>query len=226
MPENVLIVGVGQGLSASLARMFFKEGMRIVLAARDIGKLTSLAKETKARLVSCDSSKIEDVEHLFEQSDNYFGLPNIVIYNPSARVRGPILSCDATQVQKALEITCFGAFLVAKKAVERMQKLGGGSLFFTGATAGVKGFANSSVFAMGKFGLRGLAQSLARELHPQNIHIGHFIIDGIIDKNYENSSRNNKLNPDDIAKYYLQFHRQQPSAWSWEIEIRPCTEHF
>ena len=226
MPENVLIVGVGQGLSASLARMFFKEGMRIVLAARDIGKLASLAKETKARLVSCDSSKIEDVEHLFEECDNYFGSPNIVIYNPSARVRGPILSCDPTQVQKALEITCFGAFLVAKKAVERMQKLGGGSLFFTGATAGVKGFANSSVFAMGKFGLRGLAQSLARELHPQNIHVGHFIIDGIIGDNLENTSGNNKLNPDDIANCYLQFHRQQPSAWSWEIEIRPWTEHF
>ena len=226
MSENVLIVGVGMGLSASLARLFYKEGMKIVLAARNTKKLESLAQETKAELISCDASKIDDVELMFQQCDKYFGSPNIVIFNPSARVRGPISSCDPVKVKEALEITCFGAFLVAKKAAERMKKLGKGSIFFTGATAGVKGFPNSSVFAMGKFGLRGLAQSLARELHPQNIHIGHFVIDGSIDPTPKNNSDGEKLDPDHIANCYLQFHRQARSAWAWEIELRPWVEKF
>ena len=226
MSENVLIVGVGKGLSASLARLFHKEGMNIVLAARSTQKLQSLAKETKAKLISCDASKINDVELLFQQCDKHLGPLNLVIYNPSARVGGPISSCDPHQVKEAIETTCFGAFLVAKKAVERMTELGKGSIFFTGATAGVKGFPNSSVFAMGKFGLRGLAQSLARELHPQNIHVGHFVIDGSIARNSKNNPGDAKLNPDHIANCYLQFHRQQRSAWSWEIEIRPWIEKF
>ena len=226
MFENVLIVGVGRGLSASLARLFYSEGMNIVLAARNTQKLESLAQETKAELISCDASKIDDVELMFQQSDKYFGSPSIVIFNPSARVRGPISSCDPVKVKEALETTCFGAFLVAQKATERMKKLGRGSIFFTGATAGVKGFPNSSVFAMGKFGLRGLAQALARELHPHNIHVGHFVIDGIIDTNSKNNPGDEKLDPDHIANCYLQFHKQERSAWSWEIELRPWTEKF
>ena len=230
MSEKVIIVGVGQGLSASLARLFHKEGMQVVLAARDTKKLKLLAKESNAKVIVCDSSNIDDVENLFKKTDDYFGLPDVVVYNPSFRVRGAISSCDPIEVRKALDITCYGAFLVAQQAVNRMKKLGHGSLFFTGATAGVKGFANSSVFAMGKFGLRGLAQSLARELHPENIHVGHFVIDGSIgptlrgsksEKNYDDM-----LNPDDIAKSYLDFHRQKRNSWSWEIELRPWIEKF
>ena len=230
MSEKVIIVGVGQGLSASLARLFHKEGMQVVLAARDTKKLKLLAKESNAKVIVCDSSNIDDVENLFKKTDDYFGLPDVVVYNPSFRVRGAISSCDPIEVRKALDITCYGAFLVAQQAVTRMKKLGHGSLFFTGATAGVKGFANSSVFAMGKFGLRGLAQSLARELHPENIHVGHFVIDGSIgptlrgsksEKNYDDM-----LNPDDIAKSYLDFHRQKRNSWSWEIELRPWIEKF
>ena len=157
-------------------------------------------------------------------------MPDVVIYNPSFRVRGAISSCDPIEVRKALDITCYGAFLVAQQAVKRMKKLGHGSLFFTGATAGVKGFANSSVFAMGKFGLRGLAQSLARELHPENIHVGHFVIDGSIGPSLRGSrgeeNSDDMLNPDDIAKSYLDFHRQRRNAWSWEIELRPWIEKF
>ena len=230
MSEKVIIVGVGQGLSASLSRLFHKEGMQVVLAARDTKKLKLLAKESNAKVIVCDSSNIDDVENLFKKTDDYFGLPDVVVYNPSFRVRGAISSCDPIEVRKALDITCYGAFLVAQQAVNRMKKLGHGSLFFTGATAGVKGFANSSVFAMGKFGLRGLAQSLARELHPENIHVGHFVIDGSIgptlrgsksEKNYDDM-----LNPDDIAKSYLDFHRQKRNSWSWEIELRPWIEKF
>ena len=149
----------------------------------------------------------------------------MVVYNPSARVRGPIHELDTQQTKKAIEVTCFGAFLVAQQATKRMLTQGHGSIFFTGASAGVKGFPNSSVFAMGKFGLRGLAQSLARELHPKNIHIGHFIIDGGIGS--ANADKNeDRLSADAIADTYLQFHRQPRSTWSWEIELRPWIENF
>ena len=224
MNDSVLIVGVGSGLSASLARLCASKSMKIVLAARNIEKLEDLVNETNADAYACDSSNIESVENLFKEMDKKIGTPNLVIYNPSARIKGGITELDAKKTQDAINVTCFGAFLVAKEAAKRMIKRKSGSIFFTGASAGVKGFANSSVFAMGKFGLRGLAQSLARELHPQNIHIGHFIIDGAIGRKpfgtYET------INPDLIAKTYLEFHNQDKSAWSWEIELRTSVEKF
>ena len=224
MNDSVLIVGVGSGLSASLARLCASKNMKIVLAARNIEKLEDLINETNADAYACDSSNIENVENLFKEMDKKIGTPNLVIYNPSARIKGGITELDAKKTQDAINVTCFGAFLVAKEAAKRMIKRKSGSIFFTGASAGIKGFANSSVFAMGKFGLRGLAQSLARELHPQNIHIGHFIIDGAIGRKpfgtYET------INPDLIAKTYLEFHNQDKSAWSWEIELRTSVEKF
>ena len=162
--------------------------------------------------------------------DKSIGTPNPVIYNPSVRLKGSIIDIDAEETRSAINITCFGAFLVAQQAAKRMLSRGSGSIFFTGASAGVKGFANSSVFAMGKFGLRGLAQSLARELHPKNIHIGHFVIDGGIQSknNITNQflKKDNMLDPDAIARSYLEFHRQDRSAWAWEIELRPWVEKF
>ena len=227
---NVLIVGVGLGLSFSLARLFHKEGMRISMASRNLDKLKDISSEIAANVYKCDASEIKDVQNLFNSLDASTGTPDLVIYNPSARVRGPVGNLDPIAVKKALDITCFGAFLVAQEATKRMLKTGKGSIFFTGATAGVKGFANSSVFAMGKFGLRGLAQSMARELHPQNIHIGHFVIDGGIAGSKffgdNGNSDNNMLDPDEIAKTYLSFYNQDKSAWSWEIEVRPWVEKF
>lgn len=224
MTESVLIVGVGSGLSASLARLCSKKNMIVNLAARNIDKLKALKEETNANTYQCDSTNKESVSNLFKELDNTIGTPNLVIYNAAARVRGSIAELDPAQTQKAIEVTCYGAFLVAQESAKRMLKRKSGSIFFTGATAGVKGFANSSVFAMGKFGLRGLAQSLARELHPQNIHIGHFIIDGGIglksDTNYK------MIHPDSIAKTYLDFYDQDSSAWSWEIELRTSKEKF
>ena len=227
---NVLIVGVGLGLSFSLARLFHKEGMRISMASRNLDKLKDIRSEIAANVYKCDASEIKDVQNLFNSLDASTGTPDLVIYNPSARVRGPVGNRDPIAVKKALDITCFGAFLVAQEATKRMLKAGKGSIFFTGATAGVKGFANSSVFAMGKFGLRGLAQSMARELHPQNIHIGHFVIDGGIAGSKffgdNGNSNNSMLDPDEIAKTYLSFYNQDKSAWSWEIEVRPWVEKF
>ncbi len=167
---------------------------------------------------------IESVSNLFRETDKTIGTPNLVIYNSSARFKGSITELDPKKTREAINATCFGAFLVAQEASERMLKRKSGSIFFTGASASVKGFANSSVFAMGKFGLRGLAQSLARELHPQNIHIGHFIIDGAIGR--EPFGTYETINPDSIAKTYLEFHNQDKSAWSWEIELRTSVEKF
>ena len=224
MNESVLIVGVGSGLSASLARLCASKNMNIVLAARNVDKLQNLKEEINAQTFKCDSSDIESVSNLFKETDKTIGIPNLVIYNPSVRLKGSITELDPKQTQEAINVTCFGAFLVAQEASKRMLKRKSGSIFFTGASASIKGFANSSVFAMGKFGLRGLAQSLARELHPKNIHIGHFIIDGGIGRqsigNYE------MINPDSIAKTYLQFHNQDKSVWSWEVELRTWIEKF
>ena len=229
MSQKVLIVGAGLGLSASLARQCHAAGMKVALAARDGEKAGAVAQETGASLHRCDASSIEDVAALFTALDDSIGTPNLVVYNPSARLRGPITDLDPEATRTAIEVTCFGAFLVAQQAARRMLARGSGSILFTGASAGVKGFANSSVFAMGKFGLRGLAQALARELHPQNIHIGHFVIDGGIaserqDRKDDGSDR--MLDPDAIAEAYLQFHNQHRSAWAWEIELRPWVEKF
>ena len=229
MSQSVLIVGAGSGLSTSLARRCHAAGMQVALAARDGEKARAVAQETGASLHRCDASSIEDVAALFAALDASIGTPDLVVYNPSARLRGPVTELDPEATRAAIETTCFGAFLVAQQAARRMLARGSGCILFTGASAGVKGFANSSVFAMGKFGLRGLAQSLARELHPQNIHIGHFVIDGGIasdrpDRQDDGGDR--MLDPDAIAEAYLQFHNQHRSAWAWEVELRPWVETF
>ncbi len=223
MDEIVLIVGTGPGLSASIARLCASKNMKVILTARNIDKLDELKKEINATTIACDSSNIESVQKLFKEVDK-IGVPNLVIYNPSMRIKGAITELDPNKTQEAINVTCFGAFIVAQEASKRMLKRKSGSIFFTGASAGVKGFPNSSVFAMGKFGLRGLAQSLARELHPQNIHIGHFVIDGAI--NHEPYGEYQTIHPDEIAKTYLQFHYQDKSAWAWEIELRTSVEKF
>ena len=224
MSESVIIVGAGSGLSASLARLCASKGMKVALAARNIEKLQNLKKEIDAITIKCDATNIKSVTNLFKKTDKIIGAPNLVIYNPSKSLGGSIVDLDPKKAHEAIDITCYGGFLVAQQAAKRMLKKKRGSIFFTGATASIKGFPESSVFAMGKFGLRGLAQSLARELHPQNIHIGHFIIDGGIGK--ENYGSYKTIHPDEIAKVYLQFHNQDKSAWSWETQLRTSVEKF
>jgi len=226
--ETALIIGVGGGLSASLARLFHREGMQLGLAARDLEKLGPLAKETGARTYACDASRSADVEALFAAIADDLGAPDLVVYNPSYRTRGPLIELDPAEVQKALMITCFGGFLVGQAAARQMLDKGSGTILFTGASASVKGYPQSAPFAMGKFGLRGLAQSMARELQPRNIHVGHVVIDGGIWQpgRPEREQPDSWLEPDAIAQTYLQLHRQQRSAWAWEIELRPWVEKF
>jgi NAD(P)-dependent dehydrogenase (short-subunit alcohol dehydrogenase family) len=226
--ERTLIVGAGDGLSASLARLFSSEGMSVALAARRPEKLKALTEETGAVALACDAAEPAEVERLFRDLDQT-GAPAVVVYNPSYRTRGPLVDLDPLDVRKSLEITAFGAFLVAQQAARRMLATGGGAILLTGASAGVKGYARSAPFAMGKFALRGLAQSMARELQPKNIHVAHFVIDGAIrnpGRTEPAGQPDSMLDPDAIAQTYLAVLRQDRSAWTWEVELRPWVETF
>jgi len=223
---SALIVGAGSGLSASLARLFAKNGMRVALAARATDKLATLAQETKASLHACDATERAQVDKLFAALDP---APDVVVYNASYRTRGPFTELDPAEVAKAIDVSAFGGFLVAQAAAKRMLRQGRGAILFTGASASVKGYPQSASFAMGKFALRGLAQSLARELSPQGIHVAHFVIDGGIASARRPPSPDNPdalLDPDAIAQNYWHVLQQPRSAWSWEIELRPWVEKF
>lgn len=219
--DSAVIVGVGSGLSASLARLLAAQGMRVALAARNAGKLAELARETGADAYACDATRFADVEHLFAELEKKQGVPSLVVYNASYRVRGPLVDLDAREVERTLAVSAFGGFLVAQAAAKRMLPRGSGAIFLTGASASVKGYAESAPFAMGKFALRGLAQSMARELAPKGIHVAHFVIDGRIGREGDA-----QLHPDEIARNYLHVYRQGRSAWAWEVELRPWVEKF
>lgn len=226
---SALIVGAGSGLSASLARVFAGAGMKVALAARDARKLSALAQETGAHAYECDASHRHDVEALFAALDEAKAAPDVVVYNASYRTRGPLIGLDPDEVQKSIAISAFAGFLVAQAAVRRMLPQGHGAVLFTGASASVKGYAQSAPFAMGKFALRGLAQSMARELSPQGIHVAHVVIDGGIRsaRRIAPADRpDSLLDPDAIAETYLQLLRQPRNAWTSEIELRPWVETF
>ncbi len=221
MKECALIVGAGSGLSASLARLLSAEGMRIALAARNAGKLAELARETGAQAFACDATQQDQVEKLFHEVQGQFGIPGLVVYNASYRARGPFVDLAPPEVNTSVLVSAFAGFLVAQSAAKRMLTRGSGAIFFTGASASVKGYPQSAPFAMGKFALRGLAQSMARELAPQGIHVAHFVIDGRIGREGDS-----QLDPDEIARNYLHVYRQARSAWTWEMELRPSVERF
>lgn len=227
MPSEVAVIaGAGAGLSASLARLLTKEGIRVVLAARNTAKLAALVEETGALAVETDVADPASVASLFEAADKQGPLA-LAVFNASGRTRGSIAEVDADAVKQALLVGAYGGFLVGQQAARRLLARGSGSILFTGASASIKGFANSTGFAMPKFGLRGLAQSMARELGPKNIHVAHFIIDGQIEPVGKKPERpDSQLSPDAIAQTYLATHRQHRSAWSFEVELRPFVETF
>ncbi len=227
--RTALIVGVGAGLSASLARIFTKAGLSVALAARRASDLAALAKETGGKAFTCDATNRADVAKLFADVEANLGGPDVVVYNPSYRTRGPFVELNPDEVAKSITVSAFGGFLVAQEAARRMLPRGRGAILFTGASASVKGYAQSAPFAMGKFALRGLAQSLARELSPQGIHVAHVVIDGGIRsaRRADPPDRpDSTLDPDDIAQTYLNLLQQHRSAWAWEIEVRPWVERF
>jgi NAD(P)-dependent dehydrogenase (short-subunit alcohol dehydrogenase family) len=225
MAERALIVGAGHGLSAALCRRFQAEGLAVGLAARDIAKLEGMGDWRWG----VDAADVASVADLFRAADDAFGTADVVVYNASARPRGPTLELDPSEVKRALEVSAYGGFLVAQQALRRMLAAGGGTLLFTGASASVKGYAGSAPFAMGKFALRGLAESLAREFHPQNIHVGHVVIDGAIrnpGRTEPPDAPDSMLDPAAVAETYWQLVRQPRSAWTAEQAVRPWVERF
>jgi len=234
MKSKALIVGVGDGLSSSLARLLSKSGYDVILASRNTGKLGQLVEETGAQAIQCDGSDPHSVTNLFSQIN---GRLDVAIYNPSARVRGPLVELDAQEVRKAVDITALGAFFTGQAAARKMldqEMVEGkrGTILFTGASAGVKGFAQSAAFAMGKFAQRGLSESMSRELHPKGIHVAWVNIDGGI-RNDGRPERidaadnpDSMLNPGEIAKTYMHLIDQDRTSWSNEIAVRPWVERF
>jgi len=234
MSKIALIVGAGSGNSASFARALAAEDYKVGLAARNIAKLDALCAKTGAHAITCDATSADSVRDLFDSMQQAMGTPDVVLYNASAYTAGPITNLDPELVLDSLMQTAYGAFLVAQQAAIGMKQLGGGALFFTGATASIKGFPNFAPFAMGKFALRGLAQSLARELGPDNIHVAHFIIDGgiaapgrdLTDADADSNANDAELEPDAIAQTYMAVLNQHRSAWTHEIDLRPWVEKF
>jgi NAD(P)-dependent dehydrogenase (short-subunit alcohol dehydrogenase family) len=227
--RTALIVGAGSGLSASIARAFAKADMTVALAARTTADLAPLAAETGAKLFACDATDRNQVTKLFAGVSESIGAPEAVVYNASYRVHGPFTELDPAEVEKALAVSAFGGFLVAQEAARRMLPHAHGAILLTGASASVKGYAQSAPFAMGKFALRGLAQSMARELAPRGIHVAHFVIDGGIRsarRTEPADAPDSLLDPDAIAASYLHILQQPRSAWTWEIELRPWLEKF
>jgi len=227
--RTALIIGAGPGISASLARMLAASGLKVALAARNVEKLAPLSAETGAFAVATDAADPASVARLFEAVDRNFGEPDLVIYNASARAHGPLAELDPEAVRTAIGITAFGGFLATQQAARRMVRHGKGAIFLTGASASVKGFPLSAAFAMGKFALRGLAQSAARELGPKGIHVAHFVIDGGVRsvRRPDPAERpDSTLSPDGIAQTYLDVLRQPRNAWSLEVELRPWVETF
>lgn len=228
--QRALIVGAGSGLSASLARLFAREGMQVALAARDVTKLAGLLGEIKgSRAYACDATRPDDVNNLFKRVESDIAAPDVVVYNASARARGPFIELSPPDVERTLIVSAYGGFLVAQAAVKRMLPQHRGAVLFTGASASIKGYPQSAPFAMGKFALRGLAQSMARELAPAGIHVAHFVIDGGIrnpGRTEPADKPDSMLDPDAIAANYLHVLKQPRSAWTWEIELRPWTEKF
>jgi NAD(P)-dependent dehydrogenase (short-subunit alcohol dehydrogenase family) len=232
MSKTALIVGTGSGISAAFARALAADGYRVALAARGVDKLAALAGEIGALTVAADATRPDGVARLFAEVDRQFGRLDVALYNASYRVRGPFLDLVPLEVARSMEVSAFGGFLVAQQAARRMLQQGGGAIFFTGASASVKGYAQSAPFAMGKFALRGMAQSLARELGPKGIHVAHFVIDGGV-RSVERGrvegagdTPDSLLDPAAIAESYMAVLKQPRSAWSLEVELRPWVERF
>jgi NAD(P)-dependent dehydrogenase (short-subunit alcohol dehydrogenase family) len=227
--KTALLVGAGAGLSASLARLLARQGLRVALAARHIEKFGALCAETGARAFACNATEPEDVERLFGLVEREIGVPDVVVYNASARARGAFVELVPAEVAQAISVSAFGGFLVAQQAAKRMLPNHHGAILFTGASASVKGYPQSAPFAMGKFALRGLAQSMARELSPRGIHVAHFVIDGGIRsamRSEPDDRPDSMLDPDAIALSYWNVLQQPRNAWTWEMELRPWVEKF
>jgi NAD(P)-dependent dehydrogenase (short-subunit alcohol dehydrogenase family) len=234
--QVALIVGVGPGLGSALARRFARAGMNVAVAARNGEKLAALCQElealgVKARGYACDATDEQAVLRLFDEVRKDLGTPRLVTFNAGAFMRAGVLDTCVADFERCWRIGCLGGFIVGREAARAMLQQGGGTIIFTGATASLRGGAMFHNLAVGKFGLRALAQSMARELQPRAIHVAHVIIDGQIKgerSGYRADERGPDalLEPDAIAETYYQLHAQPRSAWTLEVDLRPWVEKF
>ena len=239
MSETAVIVGAGPGLGAALAQRFARAEMNVAMAARDVARIEALASEFSGIVhrtiaISCDATREDEVKALFRRVDAELGAPGLVVYNAGAFVRKGVLDTTAEEFERCWRVGCLGGFLVGREAARAMLARNAehkGTIIFTGATASLRGGAWFHNLAVGKFGLRALAQSMAREFQPQGIHVAHVVIDGQIASErpgYRAAERGKDavLDPAAIAETYYQLHQQARSAWSFEVDLRPYCEKF
>jgi NAD(P)-dependent dehydrogenase (short-subunit alcohol dehydrogenase family) len=230
-----VVVGVGPGTGAALARRFAK-GYAVAMIARSADYLHTLGEEiraTGAKVLEApaDASKVSEVKAAFVSIREKFGDPEILLYNAGSGTWGTILDITPEQYEANWRVNALGAFVAAKEVAQSMITRGRGVMLFTGATAGVKAGPKSVSFGPAKFAMRGLAQSLARDLGPKGIHVAWINIDGVIDipavrQRYPQMKSEDLLNPDAIAETYWHIAHQDRSAWSMELELRPFKEKF
>ena len=229
-----MVVGVGPGLGFALVKRFAKAGMAVAMAARAKEHLEQLLRKEPvegARAYACDATDKGSVGRLFQEAEHDLGAPELVVFNAGAFEPGGVLDIAPADFERCWRVGCFAGFLVGQVAARGMVKAGRGTILFTGATAALRGGANFANLAVPKFGLRALAQSMARELGPKGIHIGHVIIDGqILSERYRHLEAergpDSLLHPDAIAETYYQLHAQPRSAWTLELDLRPWCEKF
>jgi NAD(P)-dependent dehydrogenase (short-subunit alcohol dehydrogenase family) len=231
--QVAVIVGAGPGLGFALARRFARAEMHVALAGRDLARLETMAAECSGvqhhgRPFACDATDEAQVEALFARCAEELGEPDLVVYNAGAFVQRSILDTTAAEFEQCWRVGCLGGFLVGRTAARRMlaRAQPGGSILFTGATASLRGSAAFHNLAAGKFGLRALAQSMARELQPKGIHVAHVILDGRIRRGDAVPGSDDRLDAEAIADDYLRLHLQPRSAWTQELDLRPWLEKF
>lgn len=240
--RSAIIVGVGMpdGLGATLARRFAQEGYAVGIAGRSPDRLDEIALSISeaggtVKAIATDATDEDDVAALFRTVEADLGPVHFACYNAGARVRGGILELTAADMETVWRSGTLGGFLVGREAARHMLAREAGTIIFTGATASVKAYAGSAAFAMGKFGLRAIAQSMAREMGPKGIHVAHVIIDGGIDsarvremfgERLQNAPEDALLKADDIAETYWRIHNQPRNAWTFELDVRPWVESF
>lgn len=246
--DVALIIGGGPGISASCARLFAAEGMEVAMAARrpDKAVLKKLESDHGVRLYACDAAEASDVAELFASVTNDLGTPRLVVHNIDGRMkdifRKEITEADPDLVLQTVKNSAFSAFLTGQQAAKAMlatepDETGRrGTIIFTNASAAFKGYPKSGAFALASHGKSGLAQSMARELMPQGIHVAHVPIDAAIGWTQEDGTRahwlageavdDNMADPDQIARTYLHLHNQHKSTWAYEVILRPWTENW
>jgi len=242
MPEKTkaaLVVGAGDFLGTGIALRFAREGYHVVGTRRrgDLDALVERVKSAggKATGFHSDARDEEAVEDLFDRIENEIGPIEVVVFNVGGKVRFNILDTTARVYRKVWELCAFSGFLVGREAARVMEKRGSGTILFTGATASLRGASGYAAFSGGKQALRALAQSMARELGPKGIHVGHVVIDGAIDtastrqlfpERFRSQAPDSVMQPDDLAEIYWQIHKQPRAAWTFETDVRPYTEHW